>query len=291
MQIEKSFVALRIPFALPVAPDRSLERFVYAYLVHGERVLLVDTGVRGAAELFERALQAQGRSLSDVGAVVFTHAHPDHIGGAQTIVQRAACRTFAHPDAVDWIEDTVRQARERPVPGFDAIVEGPVSIDEKIEHGRRLDVDGAPALEVVATPGHARGHIALYAPAEGVLITGDAVPQLGAMPIYEDLAASVASLRALEPFASRAEWLLSSWDDPCPKRDIRERLAAGYAALQSVHDAVRAELACGEANEPLPLTARVVARLGLPPFAKNPLTASTIMAHARHADTARITDL
>ena len=35
---------VRLPFVLPISEERSVERFVYTYLVMGEQVCLVDTG-------------------------------------------------------------------------------------------------------------------------------------------------------------------------------------------------------------------------------------------------------
>ena len=51
---------------------------------------------------------------------------------------------------------------------------------------------------MIHTPGHARGHIALYYEADRILFSGDAVPLPGAAPIYDDVPASLRSLEALK---------------------------------------------------------------------------------------------
>ena len=54
------------------------------YLVEDSGGLtLVDAGTPGDWQLFLRSLDALGRRLGDVDAVVLTHAHPDHVGFAE----------------------------------------------------------------------------------------------------------------------------------------------------------------------------------------------------------------
>lgn len=48
MQITEHIHALRVPFQVPVSPEMKVDRFVYAYLVYGARVCLIDTGVAGS---------------------------------------------------------------------------------------------------------------------------------------------------------------------------------------------------------------------------------------------------
>ena len=48
MQISNHVHALKIPFQIPVAEDNFLDRFVYVYIILGDRICLVDSGVSGA---------------------------------------------------------------------------------------------------------------------------------------------------------------------------------------------------------------------------------------------------
>jgi len=48
MQITKNIHALKIPFQIPVAPDITVDRFVYLYLICTDRIWLIDTGVAAA---------------------------------------------------------------------------------------------------------------------------------------------------------------------------------------------------------------------------------------------------
>ena len=47
MQITPAIHALRHPFKIPVAPGIAIDRFVYSYILAGETITLIDTGVAG----------------------------------------------------------------------------------------------------------------------------------------------------------------------------------------------------------------------------------------------------
>jgi len=51
MHITEHIHALRIPFKIPVAPERMVERVVYSYIVFGDTITLIDSGVSGAETL------------------------------------------------------------------------------------------------------------------------------------------------------------------------------------------------------------------------------------------------
>jgi hydroxyacylglutathione hydrolase len=78
---------VKIIFGIPICPDKMIERFVYAYIIEGERLFLIDSGVAGAENDISIALQKLNKNLSDVDIIILTHSHPDHIGGA-SLIQR-----------------------------------------------------------------------------------------------------------------------------------------------------------------------------------------------------------
>ena len=47
MQISPTVHAIRHSFKIPVAPDISIDRFVYSYIIYGDTITLIDTGVAG----------------------------------------------------------------------------------------------------------------------------------------------------------------------------------------------------------------------------------------------------
>jgi hydroxyacylglutathione hydrolase len=64
MQIVPSIHALRHAFRIPVAPGIALDRFVYSYLVYGETITLIDTGVSGCETQIFDYIRSTGRNPS-----------------------------------------------------------------------------------------------------------------------------------------------------------------------------------------------------------------------------------
>jgi len=277
MQISDHLHLLKIPFQVPISPELKLERFVNLFLIYGEKgIILVDSGVAGAEARIGDYLAATGRRPEEIKLLILTHSHPDHLGGAAAIRRLSGCEIAAHPSERHWIEDTDRQAAERPVPGFSRLVGGSVPVDRLLADGARLTLDEL-ALEVLHTPGHSPGSISLHLPGDRVLICGDAVPLPGDLPIFTDWQASVASLERLREIPG-VEWLLAAWDQPRRGGEVQSVLAAGQAWLERVRSCVAEEAGKTTTSDPLELCQVVVTRLGLPPAAINPLVAKSLAA-------------
>ena len=77
----------------------------------------------------------------------------------------------------------------------------PAEVDVTLHGGDVLDICGG--CEVIDTPGHTPGHISLYLPAQGTVVTGDAMvleqgsPAVANPQFAFDLAAAQASLERL----------------------------------------------------------------------------------------------
>lgn len=277
MQISDHVHLLKVPFQVPISPELKLERFVNLFLIYGEKqIILVDSGVAGAETKIVDYLAVTGRRPEEIDLLLLTHSHPDHLGGAAAISRLTGCKVAAHPAERGWIEDTGRQAAERPVPGFNQLVAGPVGVDRLLADGERLSLDEL-ALEVLHTPGHSPGSLSLYLSPDRVLICGDGVPLPGDLPIFTDWSASVASLERLRGRAG-VETLLSSWDQPRRGAEVAATLAAGLAWLERIKACVGEEAGKVAPGDSLGLCRAVVARLGLPPAAVNPLVAKSFAA-------------
>ena len=285
MQVTSSVHALRIPFELRPAPNVAIKRFVYVYLIVGKRhIALIDTGVAGSQDAIFQYLTGLGRGPQDIAVTVLTHSHPDHIGSAKVIREACGCLVVAHPAEQRWIEDVGLQARQRPVPSFDNLVAGSVHIDRVAVDGDRLDLDEDLALTFLHTPGHSAGSIALHLMADRVLFTGDAVAVAAGFPVYDDVVASVRSIRRLRDIRD-VDVLLSSWDQPRRGRDVRRVLDEGLAYIQRIHGLVRQIAGPRPRIDPMDLCRQVVDRLGLPSLAANPLCARSLASHLKVLDT------
>ena len=284
MQIVPFIHTLRHPFTIPVAPGIALDRFVYSYLVYGETITLIDTGVAGAETRIFDYIRSTGRDAGDISQIVLTHSHPDHIGAARAVQEATGCHIAAHSAEKDWIEDVDLQNRERPVPGFATLVGGPVEVDHVLRDGETTEPDPIHGweLEVIHTPGHSPGSISVFMHGNGALFSGDAIPVAGMMPVYDDALASMQSLRRLRELPG-VRVLLSAWDQPRTGEEAYGQMDRAADYLQTVHDAVLANAASGSAD-PMELAGKAAAAIGLPPETVTPLLARTAAANLRVLD-------
>lgn len=127
--------------------------FVSAYvLVREGEAMVFDTGTGDDLAPLTGALAAAGSAWDDVGTVVVSHAHGDHVGGLDLVLAEAPAAT------VHAAEPDLEEFRDR--------AGDPVEV---------VDGDRVLGLTVVATPGHTPGHISLLDEEHGLLLVGDAL--------------------------------------------------------------------------------------------------------------------
>jgi hydroxyacylglutathione hydrolase len=279
MQITRHVHAIKIPFQVKTDLG-ALDRFVYSYLIQGENTCLIDSGVVSSEEIIFDYIEKIGLKAAEISLMILTHSHPDHIGSAKSIKEKSGCKVAAHPGERSWIEDIDLQARERPVPNFHSLVEGSVDVDEILKDGDVLDLDENISLKVIHTPGHSEGSISLLIEEDGVLITGDAVPLKGDLPIYDDVKASIRSINKLKTIKG-IKTLLASWDDPEEGEDVHQTMDGALDYLQCIHESV---IKINEKNPPLDsmtFCKMVLKDLRIPEMAANPIVARSFQANLK----------
>jgi glyoxylase-like metal-dependent hydrolase (beta-lactamase superfamily II) len=164
--------------------------YVNWYLVEdGSSLTVVDAGTPAGWKLLGESVRALGRSLSDVKALLLTHAHYDHVGFAERLRRELGVPVWIHRDDVPLSKHPAVFRTERlPVLylkdaglrriGFDFLKRGAFfarPLKETRTYTGEGPVDAPGGAVVVHTPGHTRGHCALHFPERGLVIAGDAI--------------------------------------------------------------------------------------------------------------------
>jgi len=105
----------------------------------------------------------------DIGKIIITHAHIDHVGAVADLVTEYACPVLLHPEAEPMLKQMPTQAMMMGMK-FGKVP----TVDEYIEDDEVLDVGGL-RLQALYTPGHAPGHLSFYEESEGLVISADAL--------------------------------------------------------------------------------------------------------------------
>jgi hydroxyacylglutathione hydrolase len=255
------------------------DRYVNCYLILGDGVHIIDSGVQGSEQLLLERIKRHGYEPSEVEAIIHTHAHPDHMGSTKRLKELTGCSALVHEAEAEWLEFPERQFEQRPVPGFFDFIGGGVRPDRRLRDGDVIDMGKTRSLDVVHVPGHSPGSITLFHELSGSLFLGDAVPVPGHVPVYDDAVLAHRSiLRLME--VRGVDLICSAWETPKQRGDASGILLAGLKEIENIHELVRTSLLTKEMTSE-ELCRRCVAKLGLPPEMANPLIARTFEAHRR----------
>jgi len=138
-------------------------------------------------EEIDRLLAWIAASGLTLRAVLVTHHHLDHVGGAARVKERLGLPLWGHARTIERLE-------------------GALSFDRAIEDGERIELDGPEpvVLRAVHTPGHAPGHLCFLEERSRVLVAGDMVASVGTIivePIDGDMQLYLASLERMKTLA------------------------------------------------------------------------------------------
>ncbi len=191
-------IATEIPglYALPLPTPFPIGR-INTYLALDETPTLIDTGVN-SEESFQALVEgmaALDMSPADLGRLIITHHHTDHIGLVDRLVEVSGAEVWCHPRCVPYVEQpgeardhlcewSVSIWREGGAPQavldltgqlfiwFASLSNRPTPVSRQLEDGDTVDLLGKP-WSVLHLPGHAGDLIGLFEPSGGVLLASD----------------------------------------------------------------------------------------------------------------------
>jgi glyoxylase-like metal-dependent hydrolase (beta-lactamase superfamily II) len=169
---------------------------VNAYLIESEPLTLVDSGPNSAHafDALERALDAIGHEVRELGLLVVTHQHPDHLGLADVLARRSGAEVAAYGPLGDYL-DRYSEAMELDdrfaervmlrhgvsrelVTGLRAVTAISRGWGSRVHVTRPL-ADGASIeladrrLQVLHRPGHSPSDIVLWDAERRILLAAD----------------------------------------------------------------------------------------------------------------------
>ena len=143
-----------------------------------EGIALIDSGLSGTVDQVVMQLKEGGYALSDLQAVVLTHAHGDHTGNAAELARRSGAQILAHRDDVPYVEGArslpAASSLQRVLMWIESRMSGGQAfcrVGKVLEDGETIEELGG--LQVIHTPGHTPGSICLYQPEGRVLFCVD----------------------------------------------------------------------------------------------------------------------
>ncbi|MGO9464395.1 MAG: MBL fold metallo-hydrolase [Isosphaeraceae bacterium] len=158
-----------------------------AYVVEtSQGLVLVDSGLDSEARLLKSQMAELGLDWNRVRAVLLTHVHGDHSGGAQSLRAATQARIYAGEGDVPVLQ--TGQPREAFFSTYymPDNTPHPTTIDVPLKGGETLDF-GDIRIRCIATPGHTPGSVcyllerqnlrALFAGDVIMMLRGDEVPR------------------------------------------------------------------------------------------------------------------
>lgn len=135
------------------------------YVLGTDPVVLIDAGSDDPAMTLIRALECLGHPT--VTAIYLTHAHADHAGGVKQLSCESSVQVWLPKD--DFDEQTHSRIPDLQVDCW-------LQPGHRVRHQRWT-------LDVVATPGHAPGHVSFVDRESGVCFAGDLVSGEGTIAV------------------------------------------------------------------------------------------------------------
>jgi hydroxyacylglutathione hydrolase len=134
-----------------------------SYLIGGPFRILIDPGHQHLFHGLRDSLESMNIGLEDIGLVIGTHMHPDHIEAVQSFSSLPTMAAIGEEEYRYFKGALSRYPR--------------VAFDFFLTEGSLKA--GGVELEIIHTPGHSPGSICIYWPSRKALFAGDVIFEQG----------------------------------------------------------------------------------------------------------------
>jgi glyoxylase-like metal-dependent hydrolase (beta-lactamase superfamily II) len=190
------------------------DRYCAAYIVEGQEIALIDTGLPNQWPALQAGIKAHGFSISDISSVFITHGHTDHCGNvARLLKENPAIKVYIHPAGEKKLTDPSGESAKlqgkllpRMISRFGRMEPVPPSCIQHLKDGDVFDLGNGEKLRIIFAPGHQPSGIVILEEKNGGLFINDLVglyladadASIILTPYDSDIKQAVASLRKLE---------------------------------------------------------------------------------------------
>jgi len=242
--IEKIFPFLAL-IRIPYLCNKGAATFANIFLIIDKELILIDTGPwrERYVDEFSSCLAKLGFSIKDISKIIYTHSHPDHMGGGVPLTKegeashlvywKARKHVVEYGEYVKFMKSISKDAflkylDQSPDKSecYSSVVDGvwyptvgEIKIDRELHDGEIID-SGKLKLEVIFNPGHSPWDISLWEAKNGLLFAGDAVMQKmttltgGLNGFGSDLDEYEFSLKKLGHYLEKAKYVFPSHGAP-----------------------------------------------------------------------------
>jgi len=145
-------------------PDITDGRDGCVYLINLGELILIDTGAGWSVEKIIKNIEKMGLDCKNLGKVILTHCHIDHIGGVPELRKRFGSKIYIHKLDAAPLEtgDPVLTAASWYQTSFP-----PTPVDVKLNTPEETLIIGEQKILCLHTPGHTPGSICIYLDKDG----------------------------------------------------------------------------------------------------------------------------
>lgn len=141
------------------------DRYMSVFLVQGEKLALIDTGLPDSLQRVRAGIKAHGFSVADLDYIFITHEHHDHSGNLGPLLrENPNIKAYISQIGADWVADPSQEADDRKeklgakmAKRFASMEPVPVEKLNIFVDGDEFDLGGGESLKVFTTGGHQPG--------------------------------------------------------------------------------------------------------------------------------------